>query len=104
MNQQGLTDDGYAPVGYSSHPAQPANLYSSAVQPEVLVKTTGAAATVLAHVATTILPPRGCGGNKFRTPCRDGEALSYSDNGAIAMVSRGWKSKALINFSGKDQK
>ena len=32
------------------------------------------------------------------------ESISFSDNGAIAMVQRADKGVVLINFSGKDQK
>lgn len=32
------------------------------------------------------------------------EKLSYTDNGAVAMISRGDKGVALINFSQKNQK
>lgn len=49
--------------------------------------------------------PEVVAANKFRHAMSGHpEALSYSDNGAIAMVSRGTKGLALINFSTKDQK
>lgn len=43
--------------------------------------------------------------NKFRHAMNgQPEELSYTDNGAVAMVSRGNKGAAIINFSGKEQK
>lgn len=49
--------------------------------------------------------PQVVAANKFRhTMSGQPEKLVYSDNGAVAMVERGTRGAALVNFSGKDQK
>ena len=49
--------------------------------------------------------PEVVAANKFRHDMSgQPESLSYSDNGAVAMVSRGTKGLALVNFSTKGQK